>query len=152
MSDEDKAYLKTKGREEKGRAVVDFERLYKAEDQSQNIFLESGDVIYIPTVRRTVTVSGQLRKPGLIDFEEGLSVAEYLDLAGGFSNGANRNGARLIRARTGIREDLDKNLVVEAGDEIWVPEKNRIEVWKTFQSTMRTVAETLTILILIRSF
>ena len=151
MSDEDKAYMKTKGREEKGRAVVDFERLYKFDDPTQNIQLESGDVIYIPTIRRTVTVSGQLKKPGLIDFEEGLSVAEYLDLAGGFSNSANRRGARLIRARTGIREDLEKNLVVEAGDEIWVPEKNRIEVWKTFQSTMRTVAETLTILILVRS-
>ena len=151
MSDEDKAYMKTKAREEKGRAVVDFERLYNFDDATQNIQLESGDVIYIPTIRRTVTVSGQLKKPGLIDFEEGLSVAEYLDLAGGFSNSAYRSGARLIRARTGVREDLDKDLVVEAGDEIWVPEKNRIEVWQTFQSTMRTLAETLTILILVQS-
>ncbi|MEE3234873.1 MAG: SLBB domain-containing protein [Candidatus Latescibacterota bacterium] len=151
MSDEDKAYMKTKAREEKGRAVVDFERLYDFDDQTQNIQLESGDVIYIPTVRRTVTVSGQLKKPGLIDFEEGLSVSEYLDLAGGFSTSAHRSGARLIRARTGIREDLEKDLVVEAGDEIWVPEENRIRIWETFQSTMRTLAETLTILILVRS-
>ena len=44
MSDEDKAYLKTKGREEKGRAAVDFERLFLEDDQEQNIPLESGDV------------------------------------------------------------------------------------------------------------
>ena len=49
MTTEDKAYLKTKAREDKARAAIDFERLYLDGDMSQNIFLESGDVIFIPT-------------------------------------------------------------------------------------------------------
>jgi hypothetical protein len=47
---------------------------------------------------------------------------------------------------------LENDLIVEAGDEIWVPEKERINVWEFTQSTMRTIAETLTLIILIRSF
>lgn len=152
MSAEDKAYLKTKGREEKGRAAMDFERLYIANDQSQNILLESGDVIYIPTERRTVSTSGQIKKPGLVDFEEGRTVKYYIERVGGYSYGADRAGARLIRARTGVREELENDLIVEAGDELWVPEKERVNVWEFTQSTMRTIAETLTLIILIRSF
>jgi hypothetical protein len=76
----------------------------------------------------------------------------YIGLAGGYSFGADKGGARLIRARTGLREELEDDLIVEAGDEIWVPEKERINVWEFTQSTMRTIAETLTLIILIRSF
>ena len=152
MSREDKAYLKTKGREEKGRAAVDFERLYKQGDEQQNILLESGDVIYIPTVRGTISASGQVKKPGLIDFEEGRTVRYYMSRAGGYSYGADKGSARLIRARTSVREKLDNDLIVEAGDELWVPEKERVDIWAFTQSTMRTIAETLTLVVLIRSF
>lgn len=151
MTAEDKAYLKTKAREDKARAAIDFERLYLDNDVSQNIFLESGDVIFIPTARRTISTSGQVEKPGLIDHEDGRTVEYYLDLAGGYTYDADRDGARLIRARTGLREELKDDLLVEAGDEIWVPEKERINIWEFTQSTMRTIAETLTLLILVRS-
>jgi protein involved in polysaccharide export with SLBB domain len=152
LDSEDKAYLKTKAREQKGRASVDFERLFIENDEDQNIFLESGDVIYIPTKRRTISVSGQMQKPGLIDYEPGLSVRYYMDKAGGYTYEANKSGARLIRARTAIREELDLKSIVGPGDEIWVPQKERVNYWAFFQSTMRTVAETLTLVVLVRSF
>lgn len=151
LDGEDKAYLKTKAREEKGRASVDFERLFLDDDEDQNIFLESGDVIYIPTKRRTISVSGQMQKPGLIDYEPGLSVGYYMDQAGGYTYEANKDGARLIRARSGIREELNSESIVGAGDEIWVPQKDRVDYWGFFQSTMRTVAETLTLVILVKA-
>lgn len=152
MNREDKAYLKTKAREEKGRASVDFERLFKDDDDEQNIYLESGDVVYIPTRRRTISVSGQMQKPGLIDFEPGHDVNFYIEKAGGYSYQADKDGSRLIRARTGIREELNRELIVEAGDEIWVPQKERVDYWDFTQSTMRTIAETLTLVVLVRSF
>ena len=152
MSDEDRAYLKTKGREEKGRAAVDFERLFMENDQEQNILLESGDVIFIPTRRRTISVSGQVKKPGLIDFEPERNVRYYLEKAGGYTYDADKGGARLIRARTSIREELDNDLLVENGDEIWVPQKERVNYWEFTQATMRTVAEALTLVVLVRSF
>ncbi len=151
MTPEDRSYLKTKGREEKGRLAVDFQRLFEAGEEAQNVLLEGGDVVFIPERRRTVSLSGQMKKPGLLGYEEGRRVAYYLDQAGGFSWNANKGGARLIRARTGEREQLDKNLLVEAGDEIWVPEKEYRNWWEFTQSTMRTVAETLTLILLVRA-
>jgi protein involved in polysaccharide export with SLBB domain len=150
MDKEDKAYLKTKSREERGRTVVDFERLYEG-DEVQNIFLESGDVIFIPSVSNTITISGQVYKPGLIDFLEGNTVRYYLGQAGGYTDGADKKAVRLIRARTGVREKIDNNLILEAGDELWVPEKEHFEVWDFTQSTMRTLVETLTLFLIIRS-
>ncbi|HIL11995.1 MAG TPA: hypothetical protein EYG11_25190, partial [Candidatus Latescibacteria bacterium] len=152
LDGEDKAYLKTKAREQKGRASVDFERLFIENDEDQNIFLESGDVIYIPTKRRTISVSGQMQKPGLIDYKPGLSVRYYMEKAGGYTYEANKGGARLIRARTATREELDLKSIVGPGDEIWVPQRERVNYWAFFQSTMRTVAETLTLVVLVRSF
>ena len=151
MSPEERAYLKTKGREQRGRIAVDFEKLFVDNDESQNILLEGGDVVFIPEKRRTVSLSGQLARPGLIDFEDGRRARYYLDQAGGYAFNANKGGARLIRARTGVREKLDKNAIVEPGDEIWIPEKEYVNWWATFQGAMRTVAETLTLVILVRA-
>ena len=64
---------------------------------------------------------------------------------------AEKSGARLIRARTGQREKLNKNLVVEPGDEIWIPEKEYRDWWAFTQSTVRTLAETLTLIVIVRS-
>ncbi len=151
MTPEDKAYLKTKGREERGRLAVDFQRLFDQGDETQNVPLEGGDVVFIPERRHTISLSGQLKKPGLVDFVEGHRASYYLEQAGGFSWNANKGSARLIRARTGEREQLEKNLLVEAGDEIWVPEKEYRNWWAFAQSTMRTVAESLTLILLVRA-
>lgn len=152
MSPEDRAYLKTKGRQERGRVAVDFERLFLRNDETQNVVLEEGDVVVVPPIRRTVTMSGQVRKPGLIDFEPGKTVGFYMAKAGGFAYNANKSGSRVIRARTNARERLDGNTILEPGDEIWVPEKEYRDWWAFTQGTMRTVAETLTLIILVRSF
>ena len=152
MKQEDKAYLKTKARQEKGRASVDFERLFLEGEEDQNIYLESGDVVVIPTRRRTVTVSGQVEKPGLIDFEAGRDIRFYMNKAGNYTREAHKRGARLIRAKTGLRHELEMDLVVEVGDEIWVPENDRIDYWAFTQSTLRTLAEALTLIVVVQSF
>ena len=109
-------------------------------------------MIYIPTRRRTISVSGQVKKPGLIDFEPERKARFYLEKAGGYTYDADKGGARIIRARTAIREELDNDLLIEVGDEIWVPQKERVNYWEFTQATMRTIAETLTLVVLVRSF
>jgi protein involved in polysaccharide export with SLBB domain len=147
---EERAYLKTKQREEKGRLTVDFQLLLEG-DRSQNVLLEGGDVIHVPLRRSTVNMSGQLVKPGLLAFEEGRRAGYYMEKAGGYAFDADKGGARLIRARTGRREDYNRNLIVKPGDEIWVPEKEYRDWWGFVQGTMRTTMEALTLLILVRA-
>ena len=151
LTPEERAYLKSKEREERGRLAVDFERLFNEGDESQNIILEGGDVVFVPEQRLTVSMSGQLMKPGLAGFEEGRRAGFYLDQAGGFGFDANKSGARLIRARTGQREKLKRNMLVEPGDEIWVPENEYRDWWAFFQGTIRSTAEALTLILLVRA-
>lgn len=151
MSPEERAYLKTKGREQRGRVVVDLVRLLVEGDESQDILLEGGDVIFIPEARRTVSLSGQLHNPGLIRYEEGRPAKWYIQEAGGYAYSAHKRGARVIRARSGQREDLQPDLAINPGDEIWVPEKQYRDWWGFVQGTVRTTAEALTLVILIRT-
>ncbi len=140
---EDRAYLKTKTREEKGRVAVDFERLFMDGDEQQNILLASGDVIFFPMQRHTISVSGQVQRAGLIDYEPGRDVRYYIAKAGGYLHDADTRNARLVRVRTGVREKLKDNLLVEVGDEIWVPQKERIDYWVLTQETIRTTTNIL---------
>ncbi len=150
MNIEDRAYLKTKTREEKGRIAVDFERLFVDGDEGQNILLANGDVIFFPMQRHTINVSGQVQRAGLIDYEPGRKVRYYITKAGGYLYDADRRHARLVRARTGVREKLKDNLLVEVGDEIWVPQKERIDYWALTQETIPTVFNILTLAALLR--
>lgn len=151
MNLEDRAYLKTKTREEKGRVAVDFERLFVDGDEGQNILLASGDVIFFPLQRHTVSVSGQVERAGLIDYEMGRDVRYYITKAGGYLYDADKRNARLVRARTGVREKLKGDLIVEVGDEIWVPQKERINYWALTQETIRTAASILALVLAVRS-
>ena len=108
MNIEDRAYLKTKTREEKGRVAVDFKRLFVDGDEQQNILLASGDVIFFPLQRHTISVSGQVQRAGLIDYELGRKVRYYITKAGGYLYDADRRHARLVRARTGVREETQR--------------------------------------------
>ena len=150
MNIEDRAYLKTKTREEKGRIAVDFERLFIDDDEGQNILLASGDVIFFPMQRRTINVSGQVQRAGLIDYETGRKVRYYITKAGGYLYDADKRNARLVRARTGVREKLKDNLLVEVGDEIWIPQKERIDYWALTQETIPTVFNILTLAALLK--
>ena len=150
MNIEDRAYLKTKTREEKGRVAVDFERLFVDGDEQQDILLANGDVIFFPMQRHTINVSGQVQRAGLINYEPGRKVRYYITKAGGYLYDADKRNARLVRARTGVREKLKDNLLVEVGDEIWVPQKERIDYWAFTQETIPTVFNILTLAALLR--
>ncbi|MEE2658373.1 MAG: SLBB domain-containing protein [Candidatus Latescibacterota bacterium] len=151
MSPEERAYLKSKEREERGRLSIDFDRLFTQGDSTQNVVLEGGDVIFVPKKRQTVSLSGQFVKPGLVDFADGRRVNHYIQQAGGFAFDAHKRGARLIRARTGQRQELNMNLIVEAGDEIWVPEKEYRDWVDLVQGIIRSSAEALTLILLVRA-
>lgn len=151
MNIEDRAYLKTKTREEKGRVAIDFERLFAEGDERQNVLLASGDVIFFPLQRHTISVSGQVQRAGLIDYEAGRKVRYYITKAGGYLYDADKRNARLVRARTGVREKLKDNLLVEVGDEIWVPQKERINYLVLFQETVRTAASVLALVLAVQT-
>lgn len=93
-----------------------------------NIFLEEGDILYIPKQLQTVRVNGEVLSPVNTVYREGLSFKDYISQAGGFSSEALRKRAYIVYANGSARST--KNFLgiktypkVEPGAEIYVPQK-----------------------------
>jgi protein involved in polysaccharide export with SLBB domain len=83
----------------------------------------------------TITISGQVKKPGSYQITGNLTVLEAISLAGGFTDIASRNNVRILRHENGkektIRvrvgdiskgDDKEKDIRLEPGDIVIVPE------------------------------
>jgi polysaccharide export outer membrane protein len=125
-----------------GRMVVRLESPEKLEGTPDDILLENGDSLEIPSIPQTVSVLGSVRNPTALHYRPGLDPREYLSLAGGPTPDADLDGAFVLRADgTALALGMGRNgsgsyggdgkspagvMVVERGDAIVVP--TRIEV------------------------
>jgi polysaccharide export outer membrane protein len=123
----------------KNPVTVDLKRLLDKGDMSCNVILQSGDVVYIPLEKAfdlaesKVYVEGEVRKPGVYDYQEGLTALNACIMAGGFDKFAAPNRTRIIRKRGDKQETIKINLndvkegkipdiELQPGDRIHVPE------------------------------
>jgi protein involved in polysaccharide export with SLBB domain len=150
MTDEEREYFKTKSREQRGVVVVDFEKLFKEHDLSQDIILKPLDIITIPKVRNTVTVSGAVDNPGSIIYEPAKDIDYYIEQAGGFTLEARKSKVKLIKGDTGVWLRPDEVSEIRPGDAIWVPEKPERDWWGLFKDFMTITAQIATVAIVIQ--
>ena len=98
----------------------------------------------------SVRVEGEVLRPGLVRFEKGRNVNEYVRLTGGFSNRASRGQVRITRAVTGqtiLARDIS---TLEPGDLVWVPERGETANWQNLQSILLVLAQIATVIIAVR--
>ena len=156
LSEEERRILRARGQGDPGLVVIDFERLFQADGSALDQTLEPGDVLSVPVRRTGVTVLGAVRQPGIIQYAPGRSVDDYVRLAGGYGRRADRGDVTVLRARLGAEADARDVARVEAGDQIVVPIRRRINPLQTLQSVQAVVGVisgfALTILALDRYF
>lgn len=100
---------------------IDLQRLLVDKEEYQNIPLENGDVFVLPPVEDKVYVLGEVRSPGAQDFRAGLTVREYLALAGGPTvRGRFKNA--IVTFRDGRTFKLGESPPVEPGAVVSIPE------------------------------
>ncbi|MCP4021093.1 MAG: polysaccharide export protein [Desulfobacteraceae bacterium] len=106
-------------------------------DMSENVKLKSGDTIYIPLsnkLNQTTTkiyVQGKVKRPGIFDFQPGLTALTACILAGGFDKFAAPNRATVVRQTENGQQTIKINLKkVQTGDLPDIPLKpgDRIHV------------------------
>lgn len=115
--------------------------------QLSSMLLENGDVIRIPRKDDLVLVSGEVLFPNAVAYESKLSLEEYIQRAGGFTQMA--DNARVVVARRDGSFDqvnpqrLFANTDIQAGDQILVlpkvDEKKR-QFWKDMTQIMYQIA------------
>lgn len=89
-----------------GRLVINLPEILAGRVE-QDVLLEAGDRLSIPSVQQSVTVLGSVLYPTAHVHELGVSPAEYITRSGGFSRQADETRAFVIRAN-GMVEPLDQ--------------------------------------------
>ncbi len=113
-------YLETNLRIKKEVVTVDFVGLFLNHDSTQDVVLQDGDVVVVPSLKKTVYVFGQVTNPGHIGFVSGEDIWYYIRKAGGVTDRAREGDIKLVKAKT--RQWLSPGgLTVEEGDYVWVP-------------------------------
>ncbi|MFH1277259.1 MAG: SLBB domain-containing protein [Candidatus Eisenbacteria bacterium] len=148
MTEDEYAYFKMRSREKKEQVVVDFEALFRRGDPEQDVLLRRGDIITVPQLSRTITVSGQIVNPGRIPFKEGEDYRYYVTRAGGYAARASKGKIRIIKGSTGIWFDRGETKL-EPGDTIWIPEKPDRDYWELFKDFMTVAAQVATVYLVV---
>lgn len=65
-------------------AALDLYDLLTKGDSSNDIVLQSGDVVFIPSVGKQVTVSGLVKRPAIFELKKNETAEDLIRLAGGF--------------------------------------------------------------------
>jgi protein involved in polysaccharide export with SLBB domain len=127
---------------------VDWFRVEKSPEL--DILLRDEDVIRVDPLFASVRVEGDVRRPGIVEFEARRSVDEYVSLAGGYSDRADRSKIRITRAITGLSLRAQDVQAVAPGDLIWVPERPDVTLWQHLQTLITVAAQVATVVIAVR--
>jgi polysaccharide export outer membrane protein len=104
----------------------------------RNLELSSGDVVYITpasfsdVTQHKIYVLGKVEKPGIYDFQDGLTALDACILAGGFAKYAAPNRATVTRRENGeeeivkinlneVRKGKREDMLLQPGDRLFVP-------------------------------
>ncbi len=115
---------------------VNFEKLFKKGEITQNVQLQGQDVIFIPSSRdNKVYVIGEVERPGSVTWTGSLSLLESVALAGGYTRDAQTRNVLVIKgglvdptlhlvdAKAITKEGLlENNIPLETGDVVYIPE------------------------------
>lgn len=116
-----------------GKVVSDFDLydLLMQGDNSADITLRSGDVVFIPARRPLVSVSGAVVRPAQYEITEGESIEQVIQFAGGLDASANARSVQLLRYSNGKRvvesvnfDSQQRKANVQGGDHISVASIN----------------------------
>lgn len=81
-------------------ATMDLYQLLLAGDDSANIYLRQGDLIFVPPIGSTVSVAGEVLRPAIYEIAHEKNVGEVLGLAGGLLATADKAQAQIERVST----------------------------------------------------
>lgn len=124
---------------DKDPVKIDLKKLLDKGDMSRNIVLQSGDVVYIPLQaslnlsESKIYVEGEVKSPGVYDYQEGLTALNACIMAGGFSKFAAPNRTRIIRQNgekqiiikinlNNVKKGKIPDTEIKPGDRIHIPE------------------------------
>lgn len=106
-------------------------------DQAQNVYVQPGDVVFVPSLARSsqkVYAFGELSRVGAFPLRQGMSVLDLVSEAGGYSREAVLGNVGILRTNLERPEvltvdlnrlikkgDLSQNVILQNRDIVYVP-------------------------------
>jgi polysaccharide export outer membrane protein len=140
------------------RVVVNFEKAYYQKKEKENVLLQAGDSIYIPSKPNTVSVYGNVNNPGLLCFVKDDKVGAYLNRAGGL---ADSSLSVLVTFPNGETRKIGRysgGLKVLDGSSIYVTKKPYVDesmkkqgptIAEVIRDTLAIVTSAVTVIVLV---
>ncbi len=132
-----------------GRLVLKLPKV--VENNNYDVLLESGDVLYVPTIKNSVNVIGQVQVSSSHIYDENLTPKDYLAQSGGSKKRADDERIYIISANGSIKlmqsgnwfsSEIDNNM--KPGDTIVVPldteYMENISLWTSATTIMYNTA------------
>lgn len=147
MTEDEYDYFKAKSRQQTGKVVVDFEKLFIYNDKSEDVLLKRGDIINVPEAKNYVILLGQVVNPGNVIYNENYTVQDYIRLAGGFGWRALEDEVRVIKSISGEWLEEDDVEKIDPGDTIWIPEDPPgPKFWDVFTTSLAILGQVASII------
>jgi protein involved in polysaccharide export with SLBB domain len=136
----------------RGFVSADFARLFIQNDSTADVEVLHNDEIFVPIVRQSINVFGQVNNPGYVVYLGGMDYQYYIERAGGFSRRADRKKVRILKRSTDAWMKPPET-VLEPGDQIFVSRLARrppSEYWNALREVIQTTASIATVVLLYR--
>ena len=109
---------------------IDLESILKFPGGNSDLQIKEGDILYIPTIDETVSVSGDVLYPVSVKFEYSASLKHFVNQAGGFNNTALRHLSYVVEANGSVKRTRSFFGIliyprVSPGSQVFVPTDNR---------------------------
>lgn len=107
---------------------IQLDKILKDPNEKNDLFLEGGDILYVPRRLQTIRVNGEVLYPVITPYKKGKNMRYYISQAGGFSTQAKKNRVYVVYANGFVRSTHNflffRNYPsVDPGAEIFVPLK-----------------------------
>ncbi|MDC9565570.1 SLBB domain-containing protein [Pseudoalteromonas sp. GABNS16E] len=122
-----------------GRLVIDLPLIV---ENKQNLVLQDGDVLYVPSKRDSISVIGEVNYSTSHLYKTGVSVDDYIALSGGLKERANEDSIYIIKANGSVKIPnkagwfaVNNSEQLEPGDTIVIPmdasHMDKLTLWST---------------------
>ncbi|GIM51685.1 capsule polysaccharide transporter [Capnocytophaga cynodegmi] len=102
-NDNDKALKKIEKKSTEYRIGIDLKKILQNKHSKYDLILNEGDVLLIPSEKQTIEIKGEVLAPSLVRYEKGLSLRDYVNRAGGFSDRAKKRSIYVMYANGDIK-------------------------------------------------
>ena len=84
----------------------DFYDFLLSGDKSKDCRLESGDIIFVPSIGGVVGITGEVKRPAIYEFKETLRIKDLIVLANGLTVQSYLNRVQIIRKKPSAERRL----------------------------------------------